>query len=334
MKEKNDTNPWDTVSVSSVSASEASLRNAYHGENEKVLGEYVEKLKEEELNCLVAHRGFHLPSDDMERPLENTLRAFDAAWRKGVKICECDVHCTFDGDLVVCHDESFSRLIGKEDLPLRDRLSEQVRMTYLKNGENVLFLETLLNIMIGNPNRKLVIEVKESNVDFLVKGMKKLIADEDYKTLFTNSQIPVMMSFDLHIIRSLREFRDSLDENSKLAFSNLFLLTECQGDSIQGLYNAQEPVQVNISNIEDITKLEVLLLGLDGVYFDFAKELISSPKVEKILNHLKQKVKLGVFFQKIEDETYSNFKSLRKKGFEFINTDFPPASFYFCQSEN
>jgi len=52
---------------------------------------------------IVAHRGLH------ERHPENSLAAFAAAWRRGLRWCECDVHLSADGVPVVIHDELLDR---------------------------------------------------------------------------------------------------------------------------------------------------------------------------------------------------------------------------------
>lgn len=45
---------------------------------------------------IIAHRG--------GKP-ENTLEGFEKSWSAGVRKFECDVHMTFDGQVVVCHDK-------------------------------------------------------------------------------------------------------------------------------------------------------------------------------------------------------------------------------------
>ena len=62
---------------------------------------------------LVAHRGFHSPSDRDRRPIENSLEAYEMAWTAGVKLCECDVAVTSDGQIVLGHDADYDRLALK-----------------------------------------------------------------------------------------------------------------------------------------------------------------------------------------------------------------------------
>jgi len=62
------------------------------------------------LSRLVAHRGFHDISDNLSRPVENSVEAYETAWSAGIKMCECDVALTSDNQVILCHDENFSRL--------------------------------------------------------------------------------------------------------------------------------------------------------------------------------------------------------------------------------
>lgn len=52
---------------------------------------------------IVAHRGLH------ERRPENSLAAFAAAFKHGIRWCECDVHLSADGVPVVIHDDTLDR---------------------------------------------------------------------------------------------------------------------------------------------------------------------------------------------------------------------------------
>ena len=51
----------------------------------------AQSMTSDELDHLVSHRGFHLIGDSPdERPLENSLDAYEAAWGSGIHLCECD----------------------------------------------------------------------------------------------------------------------------------------------------------------------------------------------------------------------------------------------------
>lgn len=56
----------------------------------------------------LAHRGGFC--DDSPPAFENSLRAFAAAWARGFRYLETDVHATADGALVAFHDEVLDRV--------------------------------------------------------------------------------------------------------------------------------------------------------------------------------------------------------------------------------
>jgi hypothetical protein len=70
----------------------------------------VTQIPPEVLQKLVAHRGFHCTSDKIDRPIENTLEAYETAWTSGVLLCECDIALTKDEKIVLAHDGDFNRL--------------------------------------------------------------------------------------------------------------------------------------------------------------------------------------------------------------------------------
>lgn len=59
---------------------------------------------------LVCHRGFHDIGDEVSRPIENTLPAFDQAWLAGFHLCECDIAGSLDHHLVLSHDVELKRI--------------------------------------------------------------------------------------------------------------------------------------------------------------------------------------------------------------------------------
>lgn len=78
---------------------------------------------------LIAHRGeSHLAP-------ENTLAAFRLAWQSDADACECDIHLTRDGQVIVCHDaDTFRTTGGRKDRPgtgqklvIRDSTADALR---------------------------------------------------------------------------------------------------------------------------------------------------------------------------------------------------------------
>lgn len=69
---------------------------------------------------LTAHRG-----ESHDAP-ENTLAAFDLAWKRKLPSVELDVHLTRDGQLVICHDADTQRTAGVKKI-IKDCTYEELR---------------------------------------------------------------------------------------------------------------------------------------------------------------------------------------------------------------
>src|SRR6185436_9516801 len=71
---------------------------------------------------LPAHRG-----ESYIAP-ENTMAAFELAWKNGETIVETDIHLTKDGQVVICHDADTFRTSGnKTKLVIKDSTLEEIR---------------------------------------------------------------------------------------------------------------------------------------------------------------------------------------------------------------
>ncbi len=58
---------------------------------------------------IIAHRGFSAKAP------ENTMEAFELAWKSGADACELDIHLTADGEVVVIHDKDTKRTFPGEN---------------------------------------------------------------------------------------------------------------------------------------------------------------------------------------------------------------------------
>lgn len=74
---------------------------------------------------IIAHRGFSA------RAPENTLGAFELAWKSGSDACELDVYLTADGKTAVIHDKDTKRTAG---VKLGVAVSKQAELTVLDAG--------------------------------------------------------------------------------------------------------------------------------------------------------------------------------------------------------
>jgi glycerophosphoryl diester phosphodiesterase len=143
---------------------------------------------------IVAHRG---ASKDAP---ENTLPAFNLAWKQGADAIEGDFHLTKDGHIVCIHDGNTKKTAGV-DLSVKDATLEQLQELDVGLFHSEKFkgtrMPTLGEVMATVPKgKKIYIEIKCGAliVPTLLKGMKN--------SGLTDDQI-VVISFKDDVIKTL-----------------------------------------------------------------------------------------------------------------------------------
>lgn len=101
-----------------------------------------------------AHRGLH---DDEKA--ENSMSAFRAAKEKGYGI-ELDVRLSKDGELVVFHDETLTRVVGKEGRVIDFTAEELAKMSLSGTSDGIPTFREVLELIDGAV--PLLIEIKMS----------------------------------------------------------------------------------------------------------------------------------------------------------------------------
>jgi glycerophosphoryl diester phosphodiesterase len=94
---------------------------------------------------------------------ENTLFAFRSSYDKGLRGFETDIRMTKDGKLVILHDDSLDRTHNGKG-PVENLDAEAAKgITSKKQGEPLLFLDTLLDYLADKPGLYVEFEMKTSN---------------------------------------------------------------------------------------------------------------------------------------------------------------------------
>lgn len=106
-------------------------------------------------NVKYAHRGLH-----DENKAENSMSAFAAAKEKGFGI-ELDVRLSKDGELMVFHDETLTRVVGIEGKVIDYTADELAKMSLLGTADGVPTLRQVLDLIDGAV--PLLIEIKMGN---------------------------------------------------------------------------------------------------------------------------------------------------------------------------
>jgi glycerophosphoryl diester phosphodiesterase len=176
---------------------------------------------------LVSHRGFHYPSVDLKRPIENTLPAYEHAWAAGIRYCECDVMLTKDGEIVLSHDVDLKRLALHPDQVTKtiseSSFNADLEYLSLKDGSRVPRLSEVLSAAKRvNRFSKLVVEIKGNNLDLPVKLAATLLSD-------LGERVSVVMSFSLP---SVKEFAKLNVRRSKLITMLLLVQRESNDGSL------------------------------------------------------------------------------------------------------
>ncbi len=123
---------------------------------------------------ITAHRG---ASHDAP---ENTLAAFDEAWRQGADAIECDCYFTSDGHIVCIHDADTRRTAGKKVKVATSSLTELRQMEYGSwkskkyAGEPIPTLDQVLEQLPRD--KTIVIELKTGPK--IVPLLKELLAQK------------------------------------------------------------------------------------------------------------------------------------------------------------
>ncbi len=102
----------------------------------------------------IAHRGLSA------RYPENSLQAFRAAVESGAQYVECDVWLSSDNELMVIHDATLDRTIGK-----KGRVSELTALALIESG-----VPTLAHVLAVIDTATLIVELKG-------KGTAEVLAD-------------------------------------------------------------------------------------------------------------------------------------------------------------
>jgi glycerophosphoryl diester phosphodiesterase len=122
---------------------------------------------------IVAHRG---ASHDAP---ENTIPAFELAWKQGADAIEGDFHLTKDGHIVCIHDEDTHRVAGKKCI-VKESTLQELRQLDVGHHRGAPFLGTVIPtfqevLATVPPRKKIYIEVKcgAAIVPKLVEEMRR-----------------------------------------------------------------------------------------------------------------------------------------------------------------
>lgn len=275
------------------------------------------------LDKLVAHRGFHCIKDGTDRPIENTLEAYETAWTAGIHMCECDIALTKDEQLVLAHDSSYARLALLPLSPMSP-LPHVTEMTYgevlktrlLSGARAPLLSDVLESARFIAEASKMVIEIKPGNSDVPAALYRLLRAKPELV-----SSIAVVMSFDLFVIHKFAElFGDGAIPGADRV--NLLFLTVAQSSPPDQPWECEVNLCTKGSADQVPGWLNREKSRLDGIYLQFEPSMLE-PSGQAELLKLTQQVVVGVWGYSTDPDSTASFETLVAAGVKFVNTDLP-----------
>jgi glycerophosphoryl diester phosphodiesterase len=247
----------------------------------------------------VAHRGAQTEHK------ENTKAALLAGLRTG--IAECDVHCTVDGHLVVCHDGTLARTAendgsvscaefnGIVNTPIAELTLAEVQRIPVGKGESAPALRTILEAI--GPDQLLFVEIKGTGDEAKERTLQALTElDQEFHGRF------ILIGFDYPVMSRAKVLLPALPA--------LLLVVSQPATGLCCVSSLPQLRQV----LEQTQKA-----GLDGLGFEFAPFLIAPGQ------QFSQTVRDGglvsfVWSAKRYDQA-DIAEALANEGYDFVNTD-------------
>ena len=160
---------------------------------------------------IVAHRGA-----SGEAP-ENTLSAFDLAWKEGADAIEGDFHLTADGKIVCFHDRNTRKLTGK-DLTIRNSTLAQLKALDAGSWKGRKFagarIPTIEEVLKCVPaGKQIFVEIK-CGIEIIPPLLEAI-----RKSGLSDKQI-VIISFDKNVIRVIKNRRPDWRANWLFGFDS------------------------------------------------------------------------------------------------------------------
>ena len=245
---------------------------------------------------IVSHRGF------MDGGVENTVKAIGAAKEAEADLVEIDIQQTKDGEFVVYHDKTLSRLAGEDDIVYDLTLNELVTTTVLADGfsDTIASFEEVLE-MSRDLNIKLLIELKTHGFeteDFLQRFVDQL---DEYDAL----DYHYVQSPDLPTMELLEELEPRIHTGhvysiayGKLPESNADFISVEQSFATKNIqYQVEERgMELFVWTINDESDMQKFYeKNVNGVITDHPDEALSKREkfdekqnfLQRILNKIK-----------------------------------------------
>lgn len=153
---------------------------------------------------VLGHRGGRYEVD------ENTLAAFQTAYKNGVHSFETDIRLTADGDLVISHDASLKRMCGV-DVIVENTTRQELKKYKSLKGNEVLFVDELAAFFAPRDIRYIEWEMKTNS--YTPEQLKEY-CDKLYKAVMPSKPAGaayIFSSFDTRAITTMKALHSDAD---------------------------------------------------------------------------------------------------------------------------
>lgn len=142
----------------------------------------------------IAHRGFH---GVMDNTPENSLNAFKRAVELGLAI-EIDIHLTRDGEVVVFHDDTLTRVCGVDARVEDKTLSELKELRLLNTDCRIPTLKECLNTVDGKVPLLIEFKCVSLKCDDLCRAADEILSEYNGKYLIQSFYPTVLKWYKKH----------------------------------------------------------------------------------------------------------------------------------------
>lgn len=153
---------------------------------------------------VLGHRGGRYEVD------ENTLTAFQTAYKNGVHSFETDIRLTADGDLVISHDASLKRMCGV-DVIVENTTRKELKNYKSLKGNEVLFVDELAAFFAPRDIRYIEWEMKTNS--YTPEQLKEY-CDKLYNAVMPSKPAGaayIFSSFDTRAITTMKALHSDAD---------------------------------------------------------------------------------------------------------------------------
>lgn len=153
---------------------------------------------------VLGHRGGRYEVD------ENTLTAFQTAYKNGVHSFETDIRLTADGDLVISHDASLKRMCGV-DVIVENTTRKELKNYKSLKGNEVLFVDELAAFFAPRDIRYIEWEMKTNSY---TPEQLKVYCDKLYNAVMPSKPAGaayIFSSFDTRAITTMKALHPDAD---------------------------------------------------------------------------------------------------------------------------